>query len=71
MTLQQLDRMVAQATGEEVGEIRHRGFSIADPSCPLYDPEPFDLPPQIVDWDANALSRNVALVDQPPYRRAV
>lgn len=70
MTQQQLDREVADATGEDLSEIRSRGFSIADPNEVNFDPEPFDLPPQVVDWDADALSRNVALVDQPPYCRA-
>ncbi|MCR9116146.1 MAG: hypothetical protein NXI22_04255 [bacterium] len=71
MTQQELEREVANATGEALSEIRSRGFSIADPNEVCFDPEPFDLPPQVVDWDADALNRNVALIDQPPYRRAV
>ena len=51
MTQQQLDLAVARATGEALSEIRSRGFSIADPSEVAFDPEPDDLPPQILDWD--------------------
>ena len=51
MTQQQLDRAVAKATGESLCEIRHRGFSIADPAVVASDPEPDDLPPQCIDWD--------------------
>lgn len=51
MTQQQLDREVAKATGETVCQIRQRGFSIADPAEVAFDPEPYDQPPQMVDWD--------------------
>ena len=51
MTQQQLDHAVAKATGESLREIRHRGFSIADPADVAFDPEPDDLPPQFIDWD--------------------
>lgn len=51
MTQQELDRLVADATGEEVGEIRHLGFSVADPCDTYFDPEPDELPPQVIDWD--------------------
>lgn len=67
MTQQQLDRLVAHATGEDLGEVRHRGFSIADPSCPLYDPEPDDVRPQQIDWDEADRRRNVAMIDQPSH----
>ncbi|MBN70215.1 MAG: hypothetical protein CME32_13160 [Gimesia sp.] len=61
----QLDQQVAQATGEDLGEVRFRGFSLADPLTVRFDPEPCDLPPQILDWDLVDLERNVALVKQP------
>ena len=51
MTQLQLDRAVAKATGESLREIRHRGFSIADPAVVAFDPEPDNLPPQFIDWD--------------------
>lgn len=69
MTQQQLDRLVAHATGEDLGEIRHRGFSIADLSRPLYDPEPDNVSPQQIDWDEADRRRNVAFIDQPSYSR--
>ncbi len=50
MTQLQLDRAVAKATGESLREIRHRGFSIVDPTDVAFDPEPDDLP-QFIDWD--------------------
>ena len=57
MTYRQLHRAVAAATGESLREIRHRGFSLADPDEIGFDPEPDDVPPRTVDWDALALER--------------
>lgn len=57
MTHRQLSRAVAVATGESLREIRRRGFGPADPPEVDFDPEPDDLPPQIVDWDSLALER--------------
>ena len=51
MTQQQLDRLVAKATGEDVRAIRRRGFSIVDPKVICFDPEPDQRSPQWVDWD--------------------
>lgn len=51
MTQRDLDRQVALATGESLCDIRQRGFSLADPLDVCFDPEPDDLPPQVVDWD--------------------
>ncbi len=62
MTQRQLNRFVAAATGEDVREIRRRGFSIVEPNNIDFDPEPNDLPPQVVDWDeVDALRRSGAL----------
>ncbi len=60
-----LNQLVADATGEDLHEIRHRGFSLVDPFDSNFDPEPDDLPPQMIDWDELELQRNVAVVDQP------
>ena len=60
-----LNQLVADATGEDLHEIRRRGFSLMDPFDRYFDPEPDDLPPQRIDWDELALQRNVAVVDQP------
>jgi hypothetical protein len=51
MTQQDLDRAVSAATGEELREIRRRGFSIVDPQEVDFDMEPNDLPAQTIDWD--------------------
>ena len=60
MTQTELNRSIAQATGESVREIARRGF-IPLSSIPV-EREPEDL---ILDWDAFELERNIALVDQP------
>jgi hypothetical protein len=57
----ELDHAVALATGEDLPAIRRRGFSLADPAEVDYDPEPFDPPPQVIDWDALVLRRNTPL----------
>lgn len=51
MVQNQLDRIVANVTGEDVREIQRRGFSLADPTDTNFDPEPDCRPPQIIDWD--------------------
>ena len=56
MTQTELNRAVAQATGESVSEISHLGFEILEPLPD--EPDPEDL---IVDWDTLQLSHNVAL----------
>ena len=61
MTQYELDSAVANATGDDVCEVRRFGFSLADPIHVNFDPEPDDLPPQVVDWDELDLSRSVAI----------
>ena len=51
MQLKQLEREVAEVTGETVSEIRRRGFSLADPDDVAFDPEPCDVSDQFLDWD--------------------
>jgi hypothetical protein len=51
MTQSQIDHSESRVTGESMREIRHRGFSIAEPVDVDFDPEPCQLRPQIVDWD--------------------
>ena len=65
MTQQEIDSAVMEATGETLCDVRRMGFSIADPVDVYFDPEPDDLPPQIIDWDEMELQRNIAVVDQP------
>lgn len=50
MTQVEIDNAVATATGENLSEIRHLGFSIADPLEVRFDPEP--RRPLVFDWDA-------------------
>ena len=64
MTQNQLNQRVAKATGEDIADIKQRGFSLADPLEVHFDPEPCDLPPQVVDWDEVDLQHNVAVVPQ-------
>lgn len=54
-------------TGENLREIRRLGFSIADPVEVRFDPEPDDLPPNVIDWDQMELERNDAMF---PMRRS-
>ena len=52
MTQQELNVAIAKATGEELIEIQRHGFSLVDPSITDFDPEPNDLPPQVIDWES-------------------
>ena len=51
MTQAELNRLVARATGEDLGTIARHGFSVADPATASYDPEPSRKRPCVVDWD--------------------
>ena len=62
MTQTQLEQMVARATGEDIRAIRQRGFSVADPFEVDFDPEPDNLPPQMIDWDELDMERNLPVV---------
>jgi hypothetical protein len=66
MTQRELHRAVALATGESLAEIARRGFQPWLPESESLDPED-----RIVDWEALELQRNVAVIDHPPYPRAV
>jgi len=73
MTPCQLHRAVARATGEDIGTIRHMGFSVADPEQVRFDPEPSEvraIEDRIIDWDRHERRRNVSVVPQR-CRRAV
>ena len=71
MTQMQLEKLVAEATGEDVRAIRQRGFSVADPFEVDFDPEPDNLPPQMIDWDELELERNLAVISQGRVRHFV
>ena len=69
MTQQEIDSAVADVTGETLCDVRRIGFTIADPLEVNFDPEPDQLPPNIIDWDELELQRNIAVFDQPAYPR--
>ena len=46
----ELNREVANATGETIAEVRRRGFVLADPVEVDFDPEPYDIG-RHVNWD--------------------
>ena len=50
MSQSEIDRSVAEATGESVSTIRRRGFSLVTPLT-LFDPDENLAQPQVVDWD--------------------
>ena len=66
----QLDRLVADATGEDLREIQRRGFVLADPTDVHFDPEPDCLLPQTVDWDELADQRNESSMWRPHHEPA-
>ncbi|MEW4490909.1 hypothetical protein AB1L42_22700 [Thalassoglobus sp. JC818] len=66
MTQREIDDAVCVATGDTLCDVRRIGFSIADPLEVNFDPEPDDLPPNIIDWDQLELERNYAVY---PMRR--
>jgi len=55
MSQQELERQLAEATGEDVRTIRRRGFQLMTPLA-VFDPEPDDLESQVYDWDQQAAS---------------
>ena len=59
MTQHELDSAVALVTGEEIDEIQHIGFSLADPDDTDFDPEPDDRPPQPIDGNHTELERHL------------
>jgi hypothetical protein len=50
MSQKDIDQAVANATGENIGVIQNRGFSIADPFEVGVDPE--SRGPLVLDWDS-------------------
>jgi hypothetical protein len=51
MTQAELEEAVAQATGESLRTVRHRGFSLFTP-LRVFDPDDASqADPQVIDWD--------------------
>ena len=73
MTQAELDRQIAKATGESLRQIRRQGFSLADPDEVHFDPEPSQIKPQWIDWDAvyavEPVRSNAAHADRPRLNR--
>lgn len=59
MTQVEIDREVSRATGETMGTIKRRGFSILPLPGDYSDDEPHVLP-MVVDWDAVDAARRRA-----------
>jgi hypothetical protein len=59
----ELNRAVAQATGETVSTIKRLGFLLADPAENL-DPDSDELGPYVIDWDELEATRD----DEPEWR---
>ena len=61
MTQNELNRAVANVTGESVRTIAHLGFGIADPEQVDFDLEPYGCDPEskALDWDALDAQRAV------------
>jgi hypothetical protein len=52
MQQREVEYAVARVTGESLGTIRRHGFVLVDSlSSDRFDPEPNDLPAQMIDWD--------------------
>jgi hypothetical protein len=52
MSQRELEREISRRTGESLGTIRRRGFSIMSMPPGVYEPEPEEVvSPQSVDWD--------------------
>jgi len=61
MSTDQLEREIAQATGESLRTIRRRGFQLAMPLVVEFDPEPC-AEPATIDWDEHYQ------IEAPRYR---
>lgn len=60
MSRKELERELAQKTGESVRTIRRRGFSMVNVKEKDFDPEPNLLPSQVIDWDQVEAERRAA-----------
>ena len=64
MKRRDLESAVAAATGEDVQEIRRRGFSILNLRERDFDPEPDNQLPQAIDWDRVDQQRSHSFFEQ-------
>ena len=66
----ELNRAVAQATGESVSTIKRLGFLLASPED-LSDPSDADLGPFVIDWDVLEAERQLTTNWSPSDAPAV
>ena len=66
MTQNELNRAIAEATGETVSTIKHLGFLLDAPSFDPDDAEPVDLGPHVIDWDEFDLQRTTPFPGRSP-----
>lgn len=64
MTRRDLESAVAAATGEDVREIRRRGFSVLNLRQRDFDPEPDNQLPRAIDWDRVDQQRSHSFFEQ-------
>ena len=65
-----LDRAVAQATGETVSTIKRLGFLLADPDSDIHA-DSDEHGPYVIDWDALEAGRYDEDTRRPTYEPAV
>lgn len=57
----ELHQALARATGESIGTLRRRGFSLLAPDNPEPEPAWPDAEPRVVDWDRLQADRCLAI----------
>ena len=61
-----LNRAVAQATGETVSTIKRLGFLLSEPDDHR-DPESEEFGPYVIDWDELEAQRHVGEPERPHH----
>ena len=69
MTQSELNYAVARSTGETIAEIKHLGFTLADPDDVTFDPEPDEG--CYLDWDTTQAARHEENSRRPCYEPVV
>ena len=61
-----LNRAVAQATGESISTIKRLGFLLSDPDD-YRDPESEEFGPYVIDWDELDAQRHASKRERPRH----
>lgn len=69
MTQNQIEHLVARATGEDLRAVRRRGFSLANPEVVNFDPEPLLRSTHNADCDEYEFDRRDSRFRVPRLRR--